>query len=256
MDKPTSLCLSCCPAYPLWPSHHLLLHRLLIWRRLTDMAPPPKLTLSLWQPRRKLQLLLLNPPLHSFGFFNLSCFGGALFSCRSVEGKMEVCVSWTVDGCCCSWIHLMHNKELFELDFQCRRITRLWSKWERLCPEVYPRSRVGLKHSQMEATAHWAPQQKIDSFFLNLILLFTLYLSSSIQYPGYWASKRLWCKQLSFTFMCFILASSHNTWLHGWLFVCYIHQRAVDGVMQRLCFPFAHITSCLPTFTLCQSRWD
>lgn len=44
---------------------------------------------------------------------------------------------------------------------------------------------VELKHSQMEATAHWGPQQKIEPplFLFNLILLFDLYLSSHIQYP-------------------------------------------------------------------------
>lgn len=75
-DKPTPLSLSCCPTYLLWSSRHLLLHRLLIGRRLTDMAPPAELTLSLWQPRRKnYNYYSLSPLLI---FFNFSPFGLAL----------------------------------------------------------------------------------------------------------------------------------------------------------------------------------
>lgn len=50
------------------------LERPLIGQCLKDMAPPPRLTLLLLQPRRKLQLLLLRPHICSFGFLYLVLF--------------------------------------------------------------------------------------------------------------------------------------------------------------------------------------
>lgn len=54
--------------------------------------------------------------------------------------------------------------------------------------------------------------------------------------------------------MCFYRPGCLDTWVHGQHTVRYIHLRAVDGVMQRLCFPFAACHFCLPTITLIQSQ--
>lgn len=137
-----------------------------------------------------------------------------------------------------------------------------------LSAEVCALSWARLKHIQMGVTAHWGQQQKVDPhpflpfFFFIKFLLFDLFIlpytepldiESILGQQETVVPKK---KKIKLHLYVFILARFHNTWLLGWLFVCYIHLRAVDGVTQRLCFPFAP-TSCLPKSPPPpQSRWD
>lgn len=113
----------------------------------TCPTPPPKLTLSLWQPRRKLQLLWLNPPLlPSFGLLRLISFRPCFCSpARAWKGRWEAAFRGQLNGISlldtpgCTSEPLKGNisggdngNELFE--FHSRGNTRLWSERGRVCP--------------------------------------------------------------------------------------------------------------------------
>lgn len=111
-DKPT-LFLSCCPAYLLWSSRHLLLHRLLIGWRLTDMPHPSSQTyLVAMATKEETTTTLTQPPSPSPLFWFTSTYlvsALLLFSCTSLEGKMGGCVSWAVEWNLVvgyTWMHL------------------------------------------------------------------------------------------------------------------------------------------------------
>lgn len=95
----------------------------MIRRRLADAAPPPRLTLLLWRPRRK--LLLLNPPLTVYplyGFVLASLCPSQAWTGRSEEMFHEQLMDLVVVGY--TWTHLQTIKGK-----HFRRWPREWAAW-------------------------------------------------------------------------------------------------------------------------------
>lgn len=136
--------------------------------------------------------------------------------------------------------------------------------------KVYAPSRARLEHSQMEATAHWGPQQKIDPPlplplslsppFFNLILLFHLYLSFHLQYPWilrlYWASKETVVQEYSSTCTVCVYTGQISQYLAARLTfrMLYTSESCRCGHTAPVLSILTYVTSCLPTFTLPEPR--
>lgn len=181
---------------------------------------PLKLTMSLWQPRRKLSRLLLKPPLPVPPLVLVFSLVSAALC--SPEVKIGGCVSRTVDGWSgCSRIHLdapadRVKRETFEEEWSVLNWTSTAEEYkvvgsERAHPEHVNQ---GLCHKPSRAQAQpdggystlgstnrrlKPPQLPSFFFFFKFNCIVDLNLSSYIQYPRifspYWASKRLCCKE-------------------------------------------------------------